>query len=50
MTDNSCGPGLDSIFPTSSIKWSVKVKTTHLHLDLDPGAREGRQKRENIGG
>jgi hypothetical protein len=27
-----------------------KGKTTHLHLDLDPGAREGRQKRESIGG
>jgi hypothetical protein len=45
LTDNSCGPGLDLIFPTSSIKWSLTVKTTHLHLDLDPGAREGRQKR-----
>jgi hypothetical protein len=32
------------------MKWSEKVKTAHLHLDLDPGAREGRQRRESIEG
>jgi hypothetical protein len=26
-----------------------QINITHLHLDLDPGVREGRQKRESIG-
>jgi hypothetical protein len=34
--DNSCGPGLDSIFPTSSTQWSVKSKNNALTFGFRP--------------
>jgi hypothetical protein len=36
LTDNSCGPGLDSIFPTSSIKWSEKSKNNAFTFGFRP--------------
>jgi hypothetical protein len=46
--DNSCGPGLDTIFPTSSIKWSVKSKNNAFTFGFRPW-RKRRQikKREH---
>jgi hypothetical protein len=44
--DNSCGPGLDSIFPTSSIKWSVKSKNNAFTFGFRPWSKRRQTKKK----
>jgi hypothetical protein len=43
--DNSRGPGIDSTFPTSSIKWSVESKNNAFAFGFRPWSKRRQTKR-----
>jgi hypothetical protein len=44
-TRADCGPGLDSIFPTSSITWSVKSKNNAFTFGFRPWSKRRQTKK-----